>query len=105
MSKVITGVEFDQEVLKSEKPVVVDFFATWCGPCKMIAPAVSELENDMKDKAKVLKLDIDQAEEVCMKYGVRSVPTLLYFKNGEEVARIVGAVPKNIMMDKLNSIL
>lgn len=102
-AKYITATDqnFDQEVLKSDKPVLVDFWAVWCGPCRMIAPVIEELANDYDGKAKIAKLNVDENPQVSMKYGIRSIPTLLIFKNGEVVDQIVGAVPKNVIDGKL----
>lgn len=85
---------FKSEVLESEKPVLVDFFATWCGPCKMMAPIIEQLADD-RDDIKIGKLDIDESMNIAQQYRVMSVPTFLIFKNGEVVERLVGAVPKN----------
>jgi thioredoxin 1 len=96
---------FDQEVLKSETPVLVDFWATWCGPCKAIAPAVDEIAREYKGKVKVAKLDIDHHQAVPQKYGIRSIPTLLVFKGGRVVDTIVGAVPKSKLVDAVNKVV
>lgn len=105
MAKIIAGVEFESEVIKSEIPVLVDFYASWCGPCKMIAPVVEELSNELQGKAKIVKVDIDEADDVVNQYNIRSVPTLMFFKDGKVVDQIVGAVPKNIMHDKVKNML
>jgi len=105
MAKIIAGIEFEKEVLKSEVPVLVDFYAEWCGPCKMIAPSIEALSQEMAGRAKIVKVDIDQANDIVAAYGIRSVPTLMLFKNGEMVDKIVGAVPKETMADKINGIL
>ena len=85
---------FGKEVLESDQPVLVDFWATWCAPCRAIAPAVEELATQFKGKAKVAKMDIDNNQDTPQQYGIRSIPTLLVFKGGKVVDQIVGAVPK-----------
>lgn len=98
-----TDADFEQHVLQSEEPVLVDFWAQWCGPCKMIAPALDELAQTYAGRAKVVKVDIDQNREVAMKYHVRSIPMLLLFKNGQVEATQIGAVGKaqlEQMLDK-----
>ena len=91
------------EVINSEKPVLVDFWAEWCGPCKMIAPVVDELATDYDGKAVIGKVDVDSNPEVAGKFGIRSIPTLLVFKNGEVVDKQVGAVNKSILSQKLDA--
>ena len=91
------------EVINSDKPVLVDFWAEWCGPCKMIAPVVDELANDYDGKAVVGKVDVDSNPEVAGKFGIRSIPTLLVFKNGEVVDKQVGAVNKSVLSQKLDA--
>jgi thioredoxin 1 len=93
---------FDQEVLKSDVPVLVDFWATWCGPCKAIAPSVEEVAKEYKGRVKVAKLDVDEAQATAGQYGIRSIPTLLVFKGGRVVDTVVGAVPKSKLVDTLN---
>lgn len=95
---ILEDATFESEVLKSDTPVLVDFWATWCGPCKAIAPAVDELARDYKGKLKVAKLDIDHHQQVPQRLGIRSIPTLLVFKGGRVVDTIVGAVPKSTLV-------
>jgi thioredoxin 1 len=90
----ISDAEFDKEVLKSDKPVVVDFWAEWCGPCRMIAPALEEISGSLAGKVKIVKLNVDENPATAAKYGVMSIPTLMLFKNGELASRQVGAAPK-----------
>lgn len=90
---------FDSDVLNSDAPVVVDFWAEWCGPCKMIAPSLEEISEEMGDQVKIAKVNMDENPELAAKYGVRSIPTLLLFKGGEPVAIQVGAAPKNKLAD------
>lgn len=86
---------FDQEVLKSEQPVLVDFWAEWCGPCKILGPIISELAEDYKGKLKVGKVNVDEEPELAQQFGIMSIPTMKFFKNGQPVGDIVGAAPKN----------
>jgi len=92
----ITDSDFDEKVLKSEKPVLVDFFANWCGPCKMIAPYLDGLADEFKGKVTVAKLDVDQNGQSAMRYGVRGIPTMILFENGQQKEVIVGADPNRI---------
>ena len=102
---IITDDNFEEEVLKSDKPVLIDFWATWCGPCRIIAPIVEEMAAEYEDKAKIGKLDVDSNQQTSIKYGVRSIPTLLLFKDGELKETIIGSVPKAHLVDKLESVL
>lgn len=99
----LTDANFESEVLQSDVPVLVDFWADWCAPCRAIAPAVEEIAEEYEGKAKVGKLDVDNNQQVAMEYGIRSIPTLLIFKNGEVADQIIGAVPKTQLSSKLNN--
>ena len=98
----ITDTSFDQEVLKSGIPVLVDFWAPWCGPCKMIGPIVEELGNDYEGRLKVGKINVDDNPQVATQLGIRSIPTLYLFKDGQPVESIIGAVPKEYNMEKID---
>ncbi|MFD2201489.1 thioredoxin [Shivajiella indica] len=100
----ITDANFE-EILKSDKPVLVDFWAEWCGPCKMIGPIVEELAGDYEGKAVIGKVDVDSNPAVASALGIRSIPTLMFFKGGQIVDKQVGAVPKSILAQKLNAVL
>ena len=99
----LTDDNFDAEILRSETPALVDFWAVWCGPCRQIAPAVEALASEYKGKLKVGKMDVDAHQVVPQKYGIRSIPTLLVFKGGEVVDTIVGAVPKAKLEEKVKA--
>jgi thioredoxin 1 len=96
---------WDQEVIKSDLPVLVDFWAEWCGPCKMIAPAVHDLAVEYSGRLNVAKLDVDNSPGIATKYGVRSIPALIFFKGGKPVDQIVGAVPKGALKRKIDAVL
>lgn len=101
----ITDDNFESEVLKSDIPVLIDFWAVWCGPCKIIAPIVEQIAEEYNGKLKVGKLDVDSNQESSIKYGVRSIPTLLLFKNGQVKETVIGAVAKQNILQKINSVL
>jgi thioredoxin 1 len=101
----LTDSNFEEEVLKSKIPVLIDFWAEWCGPCKMIAPSIVEIASEFKGKVKVGKLDVDSNQETTAKFRILNIPTLLFFKEGKVIEQILGAVPKKKIVTKLESIL
>ncbi len=100
-----TDGNFDAEALKSDVPVIVDFWAAWCGPCKMIAPIIEDLAGEYEGKVKVGKLDVDENQQTAIKYGVRSIPTVLFLKSGKVVETIIGAVPKSMFAEKIKKLV
>ena len=100
-----TDGNFDAEALKSEVPVIVDFWAAWCGPCRMIAPIIEELAGEYEGKIKIGKLDVDENQQTAIKYGVRSIPTVLFFKDGKVAETIIGAVPKSMFAEKITNLI
>ena len=105
MALEITDATFEDTVLKSEKPVMVDFWAAWCGPCRMVGPIIDEISKDYDGRAVVGKVDVDANQEFAAKYGVRNIPTVLVFQNGEVVGRQVGVAPKNAYAEALDALL
>jgi len=99
----INDANFDEIVLKSSKPVLVDFWAEWCGPCRMVGPIVEELSKEYDGQAVIGKVNVDVNPQISMNYGIRNIPTLLFFKNGEVVDKQVGAVPKGVLANKLKA--
>lgn len=106
MSKAValTAADFDVQVLQSDKPSLVDFWAVWCGPCKMIAPHVDAVAEEFAETANVYKVDIDSEGDIATKYGILSIPTLLFFKDGKVADQVVGAVPKSVIAEKLRKL-
>ena len=102
MAKVASNDNF-AELLESEKLVIVDFWATWCGPCRMLTPILDEVEEEMPEQIQVVKVNVDDADDVAAQYRIMSIPTLLFFKNGEIVDKTVGAMPKNVLVEKINA--
>lgn len=105
MALEITDANFEELVLNSDKPVMVDFWAAWCGPCRMVGPIIEQISEEYEGKAVVGKVDVDTNQEYAAKYGVRNIPTVLVFKDGEIVGRQVGVAPKNAYSDALDSLL
>lgn len=105
MALEITDASFEEVVLKSDKPVMVDFWAEWCGPCRMLGPIIEEVSKDYEGKAIVGKLDVDSNQEFAAKFGVRNIPTVLVFKDGELVNRQVGVSPKNVYTESIDALL
>ena len=103
MEVIVNDTNFEEEVLNSDIPVLVDFWAPWCGPCRMISPIVEEIEKEYEGKLKVCKINVDEAPQTSAKYGIRSIPTLGIFKNGQMADTVVGAVPKNVLTEKIDS--
>ncbi len=101
----VTEANWEEQVLQSDVPVMVDFWAEWCGPCKMIAPSVHDMAVEYDGQLSVGKLDVDNSPQIAMQYGVRSIPALIFFKNGQPVDQIVGAVPKGRLKQKIDDVL
>jgi thioredoxin 1 len=105
MALELTDANFAETVLNSDKPVIVDFWAVWCGPCRMVGPIVEELANDYDGKAVIGKLDVDNNPEIAQKYGIRNIPTILFMKNGEVIDKQVGAASKDVLEGKLKAMM
>ena len=105
MEAVFTSANFDAEVLGSDIPVAVDFFATWCGPCKMLAPVIDELAEEYAGKVKIGKLDVDENSDIAVRYGVMSIPTIILFKNGEVISKSVGLQDKEVLENAIKKML
>ena len=105
MALEFTDANFEENVLKSDKPVLVDFWAVWCGPCRMVGPLVEEIANEFEGKAIVGKVDVDNNPETAAKFGIRNIPTILFMKNGEIVDKQVGAVSKDVLAQKLQAMM
>jgi thioredoxin 1 len=105
MALEITSANFEETVLKSDKPVLVDFWAEWCGPCRMVGPIVDELHTEYDGKAVVGKVNVDDQQEIAAQYGIRNIPTILFFKNGEIVDKNVGVAPKADLAKKINALM
>lgn len=101
----VTDETFDSEVLQSDKPVLTDFWADWCGPCKMIAPILEDIANEYEEDLTIAKVDVDENPGIAMRYGIQSIPTLILFKNGQEATRLVGAMSKERLMSRLRPYL
>ena len=105
MTKEVTDANFQETIVEAGQPAVVDFWAEWCGPCRMVAPIISELSEEYKDRAVIAKMDVDSNPETAAKYGIRNIPTILFFKGGEVVDKQVGAVPKTVLATKLDQLV
>lgn len=102
MARLINSSEFSG-LLQEDKLLVVDFFATWCGPCKKLSPTLDEVSEEFGDRVNIVKVDVDESEDLAMTYGIRSVPTVLFFKNGQQVDKFVGALPKSEIVSKIEN--
>ncbi len=105
MAQIITADEFDEKVLKAEKPVLVDFYADWCGPCKMMAPVLDELSGEKADEISIYKINVDNNRELAQKYQVMSIPNMVVFKGGEAVTHVIGSMPKEDLWQQIAAVL
>jgi thioredoxin 1 len=105
MAVELTDANFEQIALGSDKPVMIDFWAEWCGPCRMVSPIVEEMANEYGDKAVIAKVNVDENPNISMKFGIRNIPTIIFLRNGELVDKSVGAVPKNVLTEKMDNLL
>jgi len=105
MEHAVNDTNFDEVVLSSDKPVVVDFWAEWCGPCKMIGPYIEQMADEFRDKAVIVKCDVDSSPNVARRFSIRNIPTVLFFKNGQVVDKQVGAAQKSVFVNKLTALL
>jgi thioredoxin 1 len=101
----VSDAQFDSEILKAEKPVLVDFWAPWCGPCRMVGPVVEELAGEYQDRLKVAKVNTDDNQSHAARLGIQGIPTLIFFKDGREVDRVVGALPKGALKQRIDAVL
>lgn len=104
MANVVNDSSFEAEVLKSDIPVMVDFYADWCGPCQALMPVVEELAGDYEGKVKIVKVNVDESQQTAQNFGIMSIPALVFFKGGEEVSRLNGALPKDSLKEKLDEV-
>ena len=105
MAVELTDANFEQIALQSDQPVMIDFWAEWCGPCRMVGPIVEEIHGDYEGKAVIAKVNVDENPNISAKFGIRNIPTIIFLKNGELVDKSVGAVPKNVLTDKMDNLL
>jgi len=99
----VGALDFESEVIRADKLVIVDFWAEWCGPCKMIAPLLDEIAKELPDKVKIVKVNVDQEQQLAQQYGIYNIPTLLFFKGGEVREQVVGTAAKKVLVEKINS--
>jgi len=99
----IGALDFEREVVKSDKLVIVDFWAEWCGPCKAVAPLLDEIAKELADKVKIVKVNVDEEQQLAQQYGIYNIPTLLFFKNGKVLEQVVGTAAKKVLVEKINS--